>query len=194
MQALFRAYANAWSQAGARGLASLVDAVAKPVQRVSTQDGVPTPLLSDFDQSVACLNMFRELQGELLQIGSLLPWMQGAMKMPDSFQDRFAYVELAGPSGIVTNSEISFGLYLQQRHVVYPSHWHAAAEDYLFVNGTALWQIDDGDFAARPPGSHIHHSSNQPHATTTLEEPLLAMWFWQGDIRHSTYRIVGVDA
>lgn len=193
MQAFLRAYANAWAEAGAGDLAGLVNAVAKPLPAISAQIGVPAALASDFDHAVASSTAFRQLQRELVQIGSLLPWMQGAMKMPDSFQDRYSYVELAGPRGMITSSEISFGLYLQQRNVVYPSHWHAAAEDYLIVSGTALWQIGNGDFAARPPGSHIRHLSNQPHATTTLEEPVLAMWFWQGDIRASTYRIVGVD-
>ena len=194
MNGLMRAYANAWSQSGAHNLARLVHAIEAPDRLTSSQDNVPVALEYDYVQSIASLTRFAELQKELLQIGNQLPWKQGSMKMPDSFSGRFAYVELAGPRGIIANNAISFGLYLQQRDVVYPSHWHSAVEDYLVISGTAMWQIDDGSFIAQPPGSHIHHVSNQPHATTTREEPLLAMWFWRGDIRDSTYRIVGVNA
>jgi hypothetical protein len=193
MNALLRAYANTWSQAGAPHLASLVNAIDAPEQLLATADMVPATLKRDYEQAIACLTGFPDLQRELSQAGTRLPWMQGTMKMPETFQGRFAYVELAGPLGMIANSNVSFGLYLQQRDTVYPSHWHCAVEDYLVVSGTALWQIDDGDFVARAPGAHIVHASNQPHATTTQQDPLLAMWFWQGDIRDSTYRVVGVD-
>ncbi len=194
MQALLRAYANAWSQAGAAELASLVNALDASGNPLSREDKVPATLKPDFDQAVASLGKFPGLQSQLGRIGSQLPWMQGNMKMPESFQGRFAYVELAGPGGMIADTDISCGLYLQQRAVIYPSHWHAAIEDYLVVSGTAMWQVDDGEFVARAPGTHIEHASNQPHATTTQLDPLLAMWFWRGDIRDSTYRIEGVDA
>jgi len=193
MNALLQAYANAWSEVGAENLARLVNAIEAPDHLASSENNVPVALEHDYVQTIACLTRFGELQRELLHIGRQLPWMQGNMKMPASFQGRFAYVKLAGPHGMIANNDISFGLYLQQRDVIYPSHWHSAVEDYLVISGTAMWQVDDRKFVDQPPGSHIVHASNQPHATTTLEEPLLAMWFWQGDIRDSTYRIVGVD-
>lgn len=193
MKALFRAYANAWSKTGAQNLDVLVSSVDTSGQLTTPQDKVPAALKQDYVNAITLLSNFPDLQRELLRIGSRLPWMQGTMKMPDSFKDRFAYVELAGPRGMIANSDISFGLYLQQRDTVYPSHWHSAIEDYLVVSGTALWQVDDEDFVAHTPGTHIAHASNQPHATTTQQDPLLALWFWQGDIRDSTYRVVGVD-
>lgn len=194
MNALLRAYANAWSQAGAPHLAVLANTIDTREQLTLPKGMVPAALVRDYDQATTCLTEFPNLQREMLRIGRRLPWMQGTMKMPDSFKGRYAYVELAGPRGMITNNDISFGLYLQQCDTVYPSHWHTAVEDYLVVSGTALWQVGDEDFIARAPGTHIVHASNQPHATTTLQDPLLAMWFWQGDIRDSTYRVVGVDA
>ncbi|MEO1161618.1 MAG: dimethylsulfonioproprionate lyase family protein [Pseudomonadota bacterium] len=194
MNALLRAYAKAWRQAGAPDLAALVNATDAPEVLISSEEQVPAVLKQDYDQAVNALTEFPELKQQLSRIGNHLPWMQGSMKMPASFQDRFAYVELAGPRGMIANSDVSFGFYLQQRNTVYPSHWHEAVEDYLIVSGTALWQIGDAGFNAQPPGTHIMHASNQPHATTTRQDPLLAMWFWQGDIRDSTYRVAGVDA
>ncbi|MEM9472737.1 MAG: dimethylsulfonioproprionate lyase family protein [Pseudomonadota bacterium] len=194
MIALLRAYADAWSQAGAAHIAGLVKSVVAPEHKEFAGHNVPAALQQDYDQALASLTGFPELQQQLSEIGASLPWKQGSMKMPASFQGKFAYVELAGPEGISSSSDVNFGLYLQQRDTVYPSHWHCAEEDYLVLSGTALWQVDSNEFVAQPPGAHIRHASNQPHATTTLQDAMLAMWFWQGDIRHSTYRIVGVDA
>lgn len=193
MDALLRAYADAWSQVGAPHLADFVNAISVREQAASSEGLVPIALRQDYDHAIISLTRFPDLQRELSRIGSGLMWMQGSMKMPETFQGKFAYVELAGPCGMITSDEVSFGLYLQQRDTVYPSHWHCAVEDYLVISGTALWQVADGDFVAQPPGSHIAHASNQPHSTTTLQDPLLAMWFWRGDIRDSTYRIVGVE-
>lgn len=194
MNALLRAYANAWSVAGAQHLAELVSVIDAPQQLPLPQGSVPTALRQDYGRATTSLYRFPDLQREMLLIGSRLPWKQGTMNMPDSFRGRFAYVELAGPRGMIVSNTISFGLYLQQCETVYPSHWHSAEEDYLVVSGTALWCVEDEGFTAQAPGTHIVHASNQPHATTTLDDPLLALWFWQGDIRDSTYRVVGVDA
>ena len=194
MKALFGAYASAWSQSGAAHLAALIHSLDIPAHIASPDHKMPAVLRPHYEQAIAGLTDFRKLRQQLSLQGARLPWMQGSMRMPEGFQGRFAYVELAGPRGIVANADISFGLYLQQRGTVYPSHWHCAEEDYLVLSGTALWQTDDDGFVARPPGAHIRHASTQRHATTTLDDPLLAMWFWQGDIRDSTYRIVGIDA
>ena len=194
MKALLQAYAGAWSHAGIPHIAALVGAIDTPEHLAGADRQVPDALKADYDRAIASLTGFPDLQQELARTGESLPWMQGSMKMPESFQGRFAYVELAGPKGMIANTDISFGLYLQQHSTVYPSHWHCAEEDYLVLSGTALWQVDDDAFVARPPGALIRHESNQPHATTTGKDPLLAMWFWQGDIRDSTYRIIGIDA
>ena len=193
MQALLQAYARAWAQAGAGDLARLVGAVEPPYPSVSAHNCVPAGILADYNQAIAGAGGFADLHRELVQSGKFLTWMQGNMTMPENFRNRFAYVELAGPDGMITTADIRFGLYLQQSQVVYPSHWHAAVEDYLIVSGTALWQTDADDFEPRTPGNHFRHFCNQPHATTTLDEPLLALWFWQGDISIDTYRIVGVN-
>ena len=194
MNALMRAYANAWSAAGAHNLAAIANTVEVPEQLTSSENTVPPALRQDYLRAITSLSRFPDLQREMFRIGNQLAWMQGTMKMPDSFRGRFTYVELVGPCGMTANDDISFGLYLQQCDTIYPSHWHAAQEDYLVVSGTALWQIESQGFVAQEPGTHIVHGSNQPHATTTLQDPLLALWFWQGDIRDSTYRVVGVDA
>ena len=193
MQALLAAIADTWAAAGHDDLRKLIAAIAVPAV-VKSGSGVPKHLIADYEAAVAALSHNQRLRGELERLGGSLLWSEGSMTMPESFRGRFAYVELAGPKGMIANGAVSFGLYLQARNTVYPSHWHEAVEHYLVLSGAADWQMDDAPYAMRRPGEAFIHASNQRHATTTHDEPLLALWFWQGNIADSTYRIVGVDA
>lgn len=193
MKALLAAIADSWAAAGHDDLRKLIAAIAVPAV-VKSGSGVPKHLIADYEDALAALSVSPGLQGVLHQLGGSLLWSEGSMRMPESFRGRYAYVELAGPKGMIVNGAVSFGLYLQARKTVYPSHWHEAVEHYLVLSGAADWQMDDAPYAMRRPGASFVHTSNQRHATTTHDEPLLALWFWQGNIAHSTYRIVGVDA
>ncbi len=192
MKTLYEAYANAWRSAGAEKIAALIDGL--KIDICLEPSPVASNLTRDLETAVANATHFPNLQRQLIDHGHKLTWAQSNFEMPDSFAGKFDVVRLAGPTGMVHNTEVAFGFYLQQADAVYPSHWHEAVEDYLVVSGTGLWQIDDDAFQPRPPGSYIKHASNQPHAMTTLTVPLFAMWFWQGNIDTSTYKIVGVDA
>ncbi len=193
MQALLAAMGDAWAAAGHGGLRDRIAAIAVP-ETVQTGSGVPVHLSADYVEALAGLCITQSLRSELERLGGSLVWSQGGMKMPESFRGRYAYVEAVGPKGMINSVDVSFGLYLQARNTVYPSHWHEAVEHYLVLSGGADWQMDDAPYVRRAPGEAFVHASNQRHATTTHDEPLLALWFWQGNIADSTYRIVGVDA
>ncbi len=115
-----------------------------------------------------------------------------AMQELAATRDRHAYAEVVGPDGVFASDTMRFGLYFQSAGTIYPDHHHAAVELYYVVSGTADWRKGDGGFTARTPGTLIHHLSLQPHATTTLAEPLLAMWVWIGDISPDSYEVSGV--
>jgi len=193
MRELLAAIGDAWSAAGHDHLRGLIAGIAVPAA-VKTGSGVPQHLMEDYADALGALGVSHGLRDALQRIGGALVWSEGSMKMPDSFRGRYAYVELAGPKGMIASDDVSFGLYLQARDTIYPSHWHEAVEHYLVLSGTADWQMDDAQYVRRKPGEAFVHQSNQRHATTTRDEPLLALWFWQGNISDSTYRIVGVDA
>ena len=192
MRELLAAIGDAWAVAGHDDLRDLIAAIDVP-GTAKTGSGVPQHLVTDYETALAKLDVSQSLQDELYHIGNALVWSEGSMKMPESFRGRFTFVEAAGPKGMIYSDKVSFGLYLQQANTVYPSHWHEAVEHYLVLSGTADWQVDDAPYVARKPGEAFVHASNQRHATTTFAEPLLALWFWQGNISDSTYRIVGVD-
>lgn len=192
MRELLSAIGDTWAAAGHDDLRDLIAAIAVP-QTIKAGSGVPQHLVADYSEALAALSVSPGLRDKLERMGATLVWSEGSMKMPVSFRGRFAYVELAGPKGMIANVAVSFGLYLQARNTVYPSHWHEAVEHYLVLSGCADWQMDDTPYAMRRPGEAFIHASNQRHATTTNDEPLLALWFWQGNIADSTYRIVGVE-
>jgi len=102
--------------------------------------------------------------------------------LPENFLRSHGYVELIGAEGEIGSPDIRLGLYLQAPGIFYPSHAHHAEEFFLVLGGTAKWRKDDGEWQPRPPGSFIHHQPSQPHATTTFDEPMLAIWGWVGNI------------
>ena len=115
-----------------------------------------------------------------------------AMQELSVTRDRHAFVEIVGPNGAFASDTVRMGLYFQSADTVYPPHHHAAEELYFVLSGTAEWQTDEGPFTRKAPGTLIHHLSFQPHATTTLDQPLLAMWAWLGDISPDSYAVEGV--
>ena len=126
----------------------------------------------------------------LLQCSDLLSWREaGFGKLPEEFSKRIFACEIIGPKGIIDNPSVRLGLLLQLDHVVYPKHWHSAEELYLVLLGEAYWSVDDGSPELRSPENFVHHKSNQPHSMITIDEPLLAMWGWTGDIDGQSYSV-----
>ena len=126
-------------------------------------------------------------------VENALRWLDAkAMQELEATRDRHAYAEVVGPDGLFSSQIVRFGLYFQSADTVYPDHRHAAEELYFVVSGTAQWRKGGVAFAAKAPGTLIHHRSLQTHATTTLAQPLLAMWAWAGDISPDSYEVSGV--
>ena len=126
----------------------------------------------------------------LLQCSDLLSWREaGFGKLSEEFSKRIFASEIIGPKGIIDNPSMRVGLLLQLDHVPYPKHWHSAEELYLVLLGEAYWSVDDGSPEVRSPETLVHHKSNQPHSMTTIDEPLLAMWGWTGDIDGQSYSV-----
>jgi len=160
-----------------------------PPPRVSPPRSHP-PAVEDLADALAALAP-GPLTDVLHACAAELPWTDAAFAMPGKLAGRYAYVDIAGPEGLSLSHLCAFGLYLQMRETFYPAHSHAAEELYLVLSGTAVWQQDDGAFAAKAPGTLIHHRPWERHAMETAAEPLLAMWLWTGDLDESTYRIDG---
>jgi len=99
---------------------------------------------------------------------------------PDGFaggEDGIAYAVLAGPEGCAVCESCRAGLYVQQPRLFYPPHAHDPAEFYFVLSGYAEWRAGGRNFTAAP-GQLIYHAAAEPHAMTTLDAPLFALWGW----------------
>ncbi len=114
-----------------------------------------------------------------------LAWRQtyaaGEVGVP--FLQNYGWAELFGaapaPAGGVT--QISCGVLVLGPDTFYPPHRHEAEEIYVPLVGIAEWQQGDAAWRRRSPGTLIHHSSEEPHAMRTGDQPLLAMYLWRSN-------------
>ena len=99
------------------------------------------------------------------------------------FVDDLAVGLLAGPGAPLACDGLALGLFLQGPHTDYPPHAHAAVEVYVVVGGRAGFQCGaHAPFRVAGSGSVVLHHSDQAHAISTAEAPLLAVYARQGDV------------
>lgn len=104
---------------------------------------------------------------------------------------QMATAEIVGPDGMIFNSKIRAGLFMQSANVNYVTRRHAAVEVFAILGGSGLWSVSDGPAEKRVAGDVIFHPSMIPHVSVTKEEPTIAAWFWTGDIAYEKYELTG---
>lgn len=97
------------------------------------------------------------------------------------FFRNYGWTELAGLSGPVPSEHLACGVLVLGPGLTYPPHRHEAEEIYVPLSGAAEWRQGRGAWRVRPPGSVIHHSSNEPHAMRTGRDALLALYLWRSE-------------
>jgi len=114
----------------------------------------------------------------LESITDMLVWEYGYEKVPRGLEKKFAYAELAGPTGPVITDEIILGLVLFAPKCTYPAHAHdGISESYICLSG-AVSENDQGVFA---PGSLIFNPPEQLHRITVADHnPALLLYAWEG--------------
>jgi hypothetical protein len=123
-------------------------------------------------------------------LGELSPhfrWVQNpnyvAAPPSPNYLENYGYVVLAGPGGLVATDSLALGILLLGPKTHYPTHRHPAVEIYVVAAGEAEWRKGESPWRREAPGSVIRHETMMPHATRTLDEPLLAVYVWQGDLK-----------
>lgn len=114
-------------------------------------------------------------------------WVQNpnyvaAPPSPDFLQN-YGYVVLAGPGGMVATDDLALGFLMLGPGTHYPTHRHPAVEIYVVAAGEAEWRKGDSPWQKKPAGTVIRHETMVPHATRTLDHPLLAVYVWRGDLK-----------
>jgi hypothetical protein len=84
---------------------------------------------------------------------------------------------------LVATDSLALGILLLGPKTHYPTHRHPAVEIYVVAAGEAEWRNGEAPWRREAPGSVIRHETMMPHATRTLDEPLLAVYVWQGDLK-----------
>lgn len=128
----------------------------------------------------------RQLADAFIAVEPYSDWLQNPNYTADTigpaFFESYGYVELVGPGRPVESDAFLIGFLLLGPGTLYPDHSHQAAEVYHVVAGTAEWWREDQDWTTRPPGAAIAHASGVRHAMRARDEPLLALYCWQGEI------------
>ncbi len=137
---------------------------------VQTAPGGPTPASTP-------------LLSALQALAPHLEWRHtySADEVGQHFLDRFGWFELAGPDGhfITHQTRITVGYWGAGLH--YGRHEHDAEELYTVVSGHGTFHLDDAPDLELGPGDTRFHPSNQPHALTTTDSPILTLVFWRGE-------------
>ncbi|MEL7115754.1 MAG: dimethylsulfonioproprionate lyase family protein [Pseudomonadota bacterium] len=107
-----------------------------------------------------------------------LIWQYGYEKVPRGLERKYAYAELAGPTGPVVTDEVILGLVLFAPGCTYPAHAHdGITESYICLSG-AVSENDQGVYA---PGSLIFNPPDQLHRITVADQnPALLLYAWTG--------------
>lgn len=181
---------------------SETEAVAKLVEEMETL-GEPGPLspnrhpvLDDwFAHSVAAPTTprARRLIDALVSENDHLHWVTGRTHyISQQFSANYSFAQIIGHGtrassiGLYASQSIAIGFSLQAPGLFYPPHYHAAVEFYGVLSGTARWQRESNPPELKPGGSSIFHETNVIHAMETLEDPLLNIWAWTGDMSGKT--------
>ncbi len=127
------------------------------------------------------------LLAPLAELSPHLAWVQNpnyvaAPPSPD-FLDNYGYAVLAGPGGLVASDILALGVLLLGPGTHYPTHRHPATEIYVVAAGEAEWRKGEALWRRERPGSLIRHETMVPHATRALDDPLLAVYLWRGDLK-----------
>lgn len=129
----------------------------------------------------------------LKELATELKWVPSPENyISPEFAKGFAYTQLVGhahrkvESALYESNKVALGFSIQAPGYFYPPHYHKAVEFYTPLTGTAVWQLGANEPKPQPPGAHIFHDSDVPHAMETTEEPLLTIWAWIGDLKSPT--------
>ena len=100
----------------------------------------------------------------------------------DDFRNRFGVYGLICGGGYKHSLSMAAFFVYMPAHLHYPMHQHPAEELYLVLAGEAEFSTREGPKKTLKPGDTVFHASNQPHATTTNDAPLLAYVLWRNEL------------
>ena len=100
-----------------------------------------------------------------------------------TFNQKFGSYQLIGAQGHFFSLKLNSYVLYAERGLFYPWHHHPAEELYVIIAGHAKFEAAGKKTRQLGPGDTIFHASNQPHAMTTEDRPVMAYVLWRGNLK-----------
>lgn len=163
-----------------RSVRERVNRVLKANGEVRPQEFVSKPVLSHLRRALDNGRMERHAPfiRSLDAVTEFLAWQYGYEKVPRGLERKFAYAQLAGPTGPVVTDELILGLVLFGPACTYPAHAHdGITESYICLSG----HVSENDQGVYAPGSLIFNPPEHRHRITVADHnPALLFYAWEG--------------
>ena len=154
-----------------------------PAAAFSGKPGTPMPVAEIVagygpDHAGASAELHRAVQA----VSAYADWTQtySEEEVGADFLSRYGYFELVGPTGHFRSDQIKAYIAYWGQGLAYDWHLHEAQELYYVISGSALFQARGLAPTVLGPGQTREHLSNQPHAMTTTDSPVLTLVLWRG--------------
>lgn len=125
--------------------------------------------------------VYGELRDAIIVAGALAHWRETYKNtgIGQDFMDRFGCYPIIGPCGPYQSSALWLWMVYMPPHLHYPWHHHPAEEFYLVLAGEAEFHRAGMTSETLREGDGMFHASNQPHAMTTTDHPVLCLVAWR---------------
>lgn len=127
---------------------------------------------------------FAGFRDALIAAGPLAQWRETYRDTPigDVLHTHFGTYEFLGRDAPFGTDQMRGFMVYQTPGYHYPMHHHPAEEIYLVLAGEAEFHVEGRDSSILRAGDTAFHETNQPHALTTHDTPVLAYVLWRGDL------------
>jgi len=126
---------------------------------------------------------FSTLQTAIVEAGRHAHWRATYKDtdIGDDFLDRFGCYAIIGPEGPFASDEIRLWMVYMPAQLDYTWHHHPAEEIYLVVSGQAVFRRNGAPDKMLGESQTSFHESNQSHAMTTTDAPVLCLVAWRNE-------------
>lgn len=127
---------------------------------------------------------FADIRDALVGAAPLARWRETYKdtRIGTAFREKFACYEVIGRDAPFACAGMRSFVVWTPPGLYYPWHHHPAEEIYLVLAGKAEFALHGAETRILHPGDSVFHASNQPHAMTTHDQPVMAYVMWRGDL------------
>ena len=128
---------------------------------------------------------YPELQNAIIAASEFVHWRETykGTNIGDYFMDRFGCYCIIGENAPFSSESLRLFMVYMPPNLYYPWHNHPAEEMYMVVSGGATFKKKGCSDEVLSEGQVAFHTSNQPHAMETKEDPVLCLVAWRDNFQ-----------